>query len=194
MEKGKSKLSKLREKIEGCEKCNLSKSRNNIVIGDGSPNSNILFIGEAPGKEEDLKGVPFVGKAGEMLDELLKTINLKREEVYITNVVLCHPPNNRDPKPEEIEKCTPYLDKQIEIIKPKLICTLGNFATRYILEKYGLEAKSIGKIHGKVFSVGEMNSVEKIIPMYHPAVATYNPNMKDTLKKDFQKIRNYYKT
>jgi len=141
----------MNEEIKNCKRCNLWKTRNNIVIGEGSLNADIMFIGEAPGYYEDKQGRPFVGKAGKILDELLNSVELKREEIYITNILKCRPPGNRDPLPEEIKACTPYLDRQIEIIKPKKICTLGNFATNYIFSSFGLKPESIGKIHGKVF-------------------------------------------
>jgi len=178
----------MNEEIKNCKRCNLWKTRNNIVIGEGSLNADIMFIGEAPGYYEDKQGRPFVGKAGKILDELLNSVELKREEIYITNILKCRPPGNRDPLPEEIKACTPYLDRQIEIIKPKKICTLGNFATNYIFSSFGLKPESIGKIHGKVFKARNLFVSVDIIPLYHPASAVYNPNMKPTLIEDFKKI------
>ena len=158
------------------------------VFGEGSLNAKIMFIGEAPGYYESISGHPFCGPAGKVLDELLDSVGIKREEVYITNILKCRPPGNRSPKTEEIKACTPYLEKQIEIIKPKIICCLGNFATSFIFKKFGLEDKlqGISKIHGKVFIAGDLFTRVKIIPLYHPAVATYNINMKETLKNDFK--------
>ncbi len=185
------KLQLLKEEILNCKKCPLWKTRNNPVLGEGSLNDGIMFIGEAPGFNEDKQGKPFVGRAGEVFDELLNSIDLKRERIYITNVLKCRPPNNRNPSQEEIKTCSPYLNEQIEIIKPKIICCLGNFATDYILKKFDLKDKiqGISKIHGNVFNVSTLNGTIKIIPIYHPAVATYDPNMLKILKKDFENIK-----
>jgi DNA polymerase len=151
----------------------------------------LIFIGEAPGYSEDQQGRPFVGKAGKVLDELLASIGLHRSEVYIANVLKCRPPGNRDPLPAEIEACTPYLDTQLELIQPQVIATLGNFSLTYLFEKFGLHAKKdkISKIHGKVFTVCTIAGVTTIVPLYHPAVAVYNPGMKQTLLEDFQVLR-----
>jgi len=181
----------LTKEIQNCKKCDLCKTRTNPVIGEGSLNAEIIFVGEAPGFNEDKQGRPFVGQAGKILDELLESIKLKREEVYIANILKCRPPNNRNPTQEEIKSCTNYLNRQIEIIKPKIICCLGNFATDFIMKKFGLKdrVQGISKIHGDVFTASTLNGVIKIIPLYHPAVATYNFNMLETLKKDFKKIK-----
>jgi len=175
--------------MSNCKKCILSKTRINIVKGDGNLKAKIMFIGEAPGSNEDKTGKPFCGRAGKILDDLLSSVNLKREDVYITNIVKCRPPKNRDPKPEEIKKCSLFLEKEIEEIDPEIICPLGRFAAKFILSKYNQEIAEIGEIHGKVF---ECDNV-KIIPLYHPAVAIYNPTKINILKKDFKKIciKNY---
>jgi len=180
-------LKEIKDKVLACKKCPLYKTRTYPVIGQGNHQAKIIFIGEAPGFSEDKTGYPFCGKAGKILDELLKSIAIKREDIYICNILKCRPPNNRDPEEKEIKACTPYLKKQIEIIKPKIICALGNYSTRYILEKYNLQDKiqGISKIHGKVFSVDNT----KIIPLYHPAAATYNPNMIEMMKNDFQVLK-----
>jgi len=185
------KLEELKQKILNCRKCELWKTRNNPVVGGGSGNAEIMFIGEAPGFNEDKQGKPFVGKAGKIFDELLSSVNLKREKIYITNILKCRPPENRNPKEEEITACTPYLDKQIAIINPKIIACLGNFATTYILNKFGLKNKiqGISRIHGKIFSVSTLTGKIKIIPLYHPAVATYDNSMLSILKKDFEKLK-----
>lgn len=177
----------LEKQILNCKKCNLYKTRINPVIGEGSLNARIMFIGEAPGFNEDKQGKPFVGQSGKILDKLLESINLKREEIYIANILKCRPPENRNPSNQEILSCSNYLNKQIEIIKPKVICCLGNFATDFILKRFNLkkEIQGISKIHGKVFNVSTLSGKIKIIPLYHPAVATYNMNMFETLKKDF---------
>jgi uracil-DNA glycosylase len=178
------KLLDVKKQIIKCHKCPLYKTRHLPVIGQGNHEADIMFVGEAPGKNEDLQGRPFCGRAGNIFKELLQSVKLKREDVYICNILKCRPPGNRNPKPEEIEACTPYLDKQIKIIKPQVIGCLGNFATRYLLEKYGLEdcIEGISKIHGKIFKTDKL----RLVPLYHPAVATYNPNLKEVLLKDFQ--------
>ena len=159
------------------------------VIGEGSHDAKIIFIGEAPGKNEAKTGKPFCGASGKILDQLLEHIKLDREDVYITNIVKDRPTNNRDPKPEEIELYAPFLDKQIEIIQPKIIATLGRFSMEYIIRKFGLEEKlePISKLHGKKIKIP--NTDMTIIPLYHPAVAVYNRNMLDGLKKDFEILK-----
>ena len=183
------KLLELYEKVKECKKCQLWKTRTNVVFGSGSPDSKIILVGEAPGYWEDQKGKPFVGAAGKFLDELLTIAELKREQVYIANILKCRPPRNRSPRTEEIKACTPFLDEQIEIIKPKIICTLGNFATSYILEKFGFKPQPIGKIHGKVFQVSNLLFQLKIIPLYHPAAGLYRAYMKDTLRKGWEIVK-----
>src|SRR6056297_2494154 len=124
-------LNELNNQIKNCQKCNLHETRSNSVPGQGNPNADIMFVGEAPGFNEDKQGIPFVGRAGKILDKLLQSINLSRENIYIANILKCRPPQNRNPSQEEIKICTHYLDKQISIIKPKIICTLGNYATQF---------------------------------------------------------------
>jgi len=133
-----------------------------------------------------------VGKAGKILDELLGSVGLERSEVYIANVLKCRPPGNRNPATVEIRACTPYLDAQMEIIKPTVIATLGNFSLGYIFNKFGLKADKISKIHGKVFKVSTIAGIKKIVPLYHPAVATYNPGMKEVLIDDFKELANCF--
>ncbi len=190
MDKAKE-IENIKKQIEKCQKCPLCKTRLNPVIGEGSLDPKIMFIGEAPGANEDKQGRPFCGRAGNILDSLLEHIGIKREEVYITNIVKCRPPNNRNPFAEEIENCSPYLDRQIEIIKPQLIATLGNFSTSYILKKLAnkKDVPGISKIHGKVFLIKHKEKKLFIVPLYHPAVATYNPNTLPTLKKDFHILK-----
>ena len=184
-------LEKIREEVLRCKKCNLWKTRKNPVFGEGNEHAKIFFCGEAPGYHESMTGKPFCGAAGKILDKLLDSIGLKRKEIYITNIVKLRPPNNRNPTQEEIKACSPYLDRQIEIIKPKIICCLGNFATAYIMKKFGLKDKvqGISKIHRKVFLVSTLFGPVKIIPLYHPAVATYNANMFKIIKKDFEILK-----
>jgi len=188
-EKIEKELGKIKDEVLNCKKCSLYKTRTYPVIGQGSHQAKIIFCGEAPGASEDRTGYPFCGAAGKILDELLESVGIKRKEIYICNILKCRPPGNRNPKPEEIKVCVLYLERQIEIIKSKVICALGNYSTAFIMEKYGLkeQIQGISKIHGNVF---ETKKGIKIIPFYHPAVATYNPNMKETLKKDFQILKN----
>ncbi|MFP4045842.1 MAG: type-4 uracil-DNA glycosylase [Candidatus Aenigmatarchaeota archaeon] len=182
------KMKELEEKTRECKRCKLHEDRTNAVPGEGSYEAGIMFIGEAPGRQEDLEGRPFVGRAGDILDDLLEKIGLERNEVYIANILKCRPPRNRDPKKEEIKKCTPYLDKQIQLLDPRIIVPLGNFAAKYILEKYNFEKKSIGKVHGEVYEVSNLKGRVTIVPQYHPAAATYDPSKKDVLEEDFKGV------
>ncbi|MBU1137145.1 uracil-DNA glycosylase [Patescibacteria group bacterium] len=193
MKTANKKLKQIRDGVVDCQKCPLYQTRTLPVIGQGSHDAKIVFVGEAPGQNEDKTGRPFCGQAGGILDELLASIGQPRENVYICNILKCRPPQNRNPLENEIKACTPYLEGQIEAIKPKVIAALGNYSMAFILKKYGLEDKieGISKIHGKVFKVGESFGEIRIIPLYHPAVAVYNANMKETLKKDFLIIKNF---
>jgi len=182
-------MKKLEEKIKNCKKCPLGMLRTNAVPGSGSYDADVMFVGEAPGYWEDQKGLPFVGRAGKVLDELLAEIGLKREDVYITNIVKCRPPNNRDPNEDEIKACSPYLDRQIDIIRPKIIVPLGRHSMSYILRKFGFEPEPISKIHGKIFEARILFGRIIIMPMYHPAVALYRPQLKEELRRDFKKLR-----
>lgn len=177
------------DEVKACRKCGLWKGRKNAVPGEGNLDATVMFIGEAPGYWEDVKGRPFVGAAGKFLDELLSRGGFSRGEVYITNVVKCRPPGNRDPLPGEIETCTPYLNRQISIIKPKFIVTLGRHAASYILPKAGFETEGITKIHGRVYEANIFGFKVVIIPMYHPAAALYNAKYRDALNRDFQLLR-----
>jgi DNA polymerase len=159
------------------------------VIGEGNHDAKIMFVGEAPGRNEAKTGRPFCGAAGKILDELLKEADLKREDVYVTNIVKDRPQNNRDPLPEEIEIYGPFLDKQIEIIKPKIIATLGRFSMNYILQKFGHQMETIGKMHGTMVDAEASYGPIKIAILYHPAVAIYNRNQLDELKKDFRILK-----
>lgn len=161
------------------------------VIGEGSHQAKIMFIGEAPGKNEAATGRPFVGAAGKFLNEFLLSAEIKREDVYITNIVKDRPPFNRDPLPEEIEIYGPFLDRQIEIIQPAVIATLGRFSMDYIMRKFNLLNKlnSIGNLHGQIFEAESSYGNIKIVPLYHPAAAIYNNNLKETLKEDFKILK-----
>ncbi|MDP3792634.1 MAG: uracil-DNA glycosylase [bacterium] len=190
-------LRKVKDEIVAGKKLPLYKERikNKVhpVIGEGSHHAKIIFIGEAPGKNEAETGRPFCGASGRILDELLNSINIPRSAVYITNIVKDRPPMNRDPLPNEIEAYAPYLDRQIEIIKPQIIATLGRFSMVYIINRLGLSSKleSISKMHGKILEAKTNYGTVKIIPLYHPAVAVYNGNMKEALKKDFEVLKQF---
>ena len=179
----------LADEIRICRKCGLWRQRKNAVPGEGNLDAAVTLIGEAPGYWEDVKGRPFVGAAGKILDEMLSRAGISRSDVYVTNVVKCRPPENRDPLPSEIETCTPYLDRQIKIVKPKFIATLGRHAASYILAKAGFETESIAKIHGRVYESNLLGFEVFIIPVYHPAAALYNAKYRVELNKDFQLLK-----
>jgi len=174
-------ISDLYGAVKDCTKCPLYKLAKNPVPGAGNTNTQIMFIGEGPGEKEDELGEPFVGRAGQLLDEMLASIDLKREDVYIANVVKHRPPGNRDPKPEEVAACWPYLERQIEIIKPKLIVCLG----RHSLGRFLPDVGPISAVHGRAFRKKD----QAFMALYHPAVGLYNGGMRDTLFKDFAKIK-----
>ena len=161
------------------------------VIGEGSHDAQIVFIGEAPGKNEAVTGKPFCGASGKILNQLLSHIRTKREDVYITNIVKDRPMDNRDPKPEEIKLYAPFLIKELEIIQPKVIATLGSFSMDFIMKHFGLEGdiQVISKIHGKTFEVGAPWGSVTIVPLYHPAVAVYNRTRLSELEKDFEILK-----
>ncbi len=186
-----NKLKEIKDEVLKCKKCSLYKNRNYPVIGQGSHDAEIMFIGEAPGAQEDKTGHPFCGRAGTILDELLNSVSIKRQDIYICNILKCRPPSNRDPEIKEIESCTPYLERQIKIIKPKIICSLGRYSMEFLMKRFGLENKIelISKIHGNLFEIKIGSEKLKFVAFYHPAVAIYNPNMKEILKKDFQILK-----
>jgi uracil-DNA glycosylase family 4 len=168
-------------KIRDCDKCDLCGARTKFVFGSGSAEARIMFVGEAPGKNEDLQGLPFVGQAGKLFDELLGSIGYDRSEVFIANVLKCRPPGNRDPRIEEIDACKDYLMEQIKIIDPKIICTMGRFSTQLLLDTN----KGISSLRGKIFRIE--NRI--IMPINHPAAALYAPSKMGVLEEDFQKIK-----
>lgn len=174
-----SELTGLYREIKVCQKCILAQGRTNTVPGEGPSDAEIMFIGEGPGFHEDRQGRPFVGAAGNYLDELLERIELRRDDVYITNVIKCRPPGNRDPQPEEIEACRPYLDRQIELIRPHLVVTLGRFSMR----RYFPNA-SISRIHGQPKRVGSVI----YYPMFHPAAALHQPRWRSLVQEDMERI------
>ena len=158
-------------RVRVCQKCGLWKSRKNAVPGEGSVDAKVMFVGEAPGYSEDLQGRSFVGMAGKFLDQLLLGIGYARKEVFITNVVKCRPPNNRDPTPHEIATCTPYLEEQFMVIQPETVVALGNHSATYFLSKAGLDFEGISHVHGKVFEATFDGKRINILPMYHPTAA-----------------------
>jgi len=179
-----SELKELKNIVLNCNLCNLSKTRTNIVFGEGNPHSKIFFIGEAPGRDEDLQGKPFVGRSGQLLTKMIENVlNIKREEVYITNIVKCRPPQNREPEIEEIESCKPYLLKQIDIVKPKIIVTLGRIAFKYLLN----EEIPITKARGNIYN---FNGI-KVIPTYHPSYLLRNPSKKKEAFIDLKLIKEF---
>jgi len=185
----KESLKAVASEIRICSKCELSKTRKNAVAGEGNPQSQIMFIGEAPGYWEDVKGKPFVGAAGKFLDTLLATISFEREDVFIGNVLKCRPPRNREPTPNEIQTCTPYLDRQIRIIQPKIIVTLGNYSTAYIFLKANLPFSSITQVHGRIYNASVLDMPVTVFPTFHPAAALYSARYKEELTNDFQKLK-----
>ena len=179
-------LGNLYHSIQNCQKCSLHKLRNNLVFGAGNPDAELMLIGEAPGREEDLQGKPFVGAAGRLLTEALGRVGLSRADVYIANILKCRPPGNRNPQPEEIEVCFPYLERQIEIIKPKLICTMGNFASQLLLKT----SQGITHIRGKIQWYKESTSV---IPIFHPAACIYKPGWERDFLEDLKMVHDELK-
>jgi DNA polymerase len=174
-------LPKLSASLHDCQRCQLSAGRTQVVFGTGNPRASIMFVGEAPGFYEDREGEPFVGAAGKLLTELLRSIGLERSDIYIANVIKCRPPNNRDPLPDEIDTCKPFLLQQIALIQPKLVCTLGNFATQTLLER----KVGITKVRGQVIQLEHF----VVFPLLHPAAALHQGNLRVPLKEDFQKLK-----
>lgn len=172
------------EEARGCVACPLHQTRTTVVFGSGNADADLMFIGEAPGANEDKLGLPFVGQAGKLLDKLLTEIGLDRADVFIANTVKCRPPNNRDPHPHEIESCNGYLRRQVQLIEPSVICTLGNFATKLLRG----DTTGISRIHGReeVRRIGPR--AVRLLPLYHPAAALYTPSTLETLRADFQRI------
>ena len=172
------------EEAQGCVACQLHQSRTRVVFGAGNADADLMFVGEAPGANEDRLGLPFVGQAGKLLDKLLAEIGLDRQDVFICNTIKCRPPDNRDPHPHEIEACRPYLFRQIELIEPTVICTLGNFSTKLLRG----DTTGISRLHGQaeVRVIGPR--AVRLYPLYHPAAALYTPSTLETLRADFGRI------
>ena len=180
-----TQLQAIREDIGDCQRCRLHSSRRNIVFGVGKPNARLVFVGEAPGADEDVQGEPFVGKAGQLLTRIIEAIKLKRSEVYIANVVKCRPPGNRDPQDDEIQTCIPFLKKQLAAIQPRIICTLGRYSTQALLEtREGITALR-GRFH-------ELQNGMKVMPTYHPSFLLRYPEKKREVWEDMQKVQKEY--
>jgi uracil-DNA glycosylase family 4 len=180
----REQLKEVYERALGCTACPLHQSRTTVVFGAGNADADLMFIGEGPGANEDKQGLPFVGRAGKLLDTLLEEIGLERPAVFIANVVKCRPPGNRDPHPEEIESCHPYLRAQVELIEPRVICTLGNFSTKLLRG----DPTGISRLHGQdeVRTIGAR--AIRLLPLFHPAAALYTPSSLQTLRDDFARI------
>jgi uracil-DNA glycosylase len=180
----RAELERLSHDWRGCQKCALAAERTQVVVGTGHPDADLMFVGEAPGFHEDKQGLPFVGQAGKLLDSLLAEIGLARAQVYIANVLKCRPPGNRDPQPDEIEACETHLFKQVELIQPRVICTLGNFATKLLTgQPYG-----ITRVRGRAQRHRIAGVELQLYPIFHPAAALYTPAMLNTLREDFGRL------
>ena len=179
-----TELHAYRDEVAGCTRCALAGGRTQVVFGSGDPNADLMFVGEAPGFHEDKQGVPFVGAAGKLLDQLLTGIGLTRADVYVANVIKCRPPGNRDPLPEEIEACEAHLWRQIELIQPRVVATLGNFATKLLSGR----PSGITRVHGQEQETTLGGRRVLLYPLYHPAAALYTPRMLDVLKSDFARL------
>jgi DNA polymerase len=177
-------LHALGEQVSACTRCRLAQTRTQVVFGVGNPHADLMFVGEAPGFHEDKQGLPFVGQAGKLLDGLLAGIGLSRSDVYIANTLKCRPPGNRDPAPDEIESCEPHLFRQVELIQPKVVATLGNFATKLLSGKQ----MGITRVHGVEQETTVGGNRVLLYPLYHPAAALYTPAMLEVLKEDFARI------
>lgn len=181
---GEHELAALAALASGCERCRLVHGRVNVVFGSGNPNADLMLVGEAPGFHEDRQGIPFVGSAGKLLDRLLGSIGLARDDVYVANVLKCRPPGNRDPLPDEIEACEGYLFRQVSLVGPTVIATLGNFATRVLSGR----AHPITSVHGRPRRQTIGSLPVTLYPLYHPAAALYTPAMLRTLEEDFARL------
>jgi uracil-DNA glycosylase len=180
----REELVELFREVSRCERCPLHRTRTKAVFGAGNANADLMFVGEAPGQQEDLLGLPFVGRAGKLLDTLLEEVGLARGDVFIANVLKSRPPGNRDPEPDEIEACKPYLHRQIDLIEPKVICTLGNFATKLLTRSQ----RGITGVHGRP-QVHELGGrTVRVFPLYHPAAALRSTKTLDELREDFSRL------
>ena len=180
----KLSLKDLKDKYANCQRCSLGRGRKHLVFGEGNSRAKLVFVGEAPGREEDLQGYPFVGRAGKLLDKILAAIGLQRSDIYITNILKCRPPNNRDPEPQEISTCQQILWEQLEVMKPKLICALGRFAAQTLLNSQ----ERIGRLRGQWFDLRGI----KLLVTYHPAYLLRNPGDKRLVWDDVKKLKKEY--
>ena len=179
----------LNKQITNCKKCHLWTTRKHVVPGEGNVNADVMFIGEAPGKVEDETGRPFVGRAGKLLDDTFKKVGITRQDVFITSILKCRPPNNRNPRKDEVEACTPYTLEQIKIISPKVIVPLGNVALKWLNKMFGLNIGPITKSHGKCYNAKQFGMKIKIMPIYHPAYVLRGlPSRRPVFESDMQKI------
>jgi uracil-DNA glycosylase family 4 len=174
-------IESVRVELGDCQRCKLAPKRTNIVFGSGNPNADLVFVGEAPGFDEDQQGQPFVGRAGQLLTKIIESINLKREDVYICNVLKCRPPDNRNPEPDEVAACNPFLRKQLAAIRPKIVCCLGTFAAQTVLQTAG----SISKLRGRFLDMDGM----RVIATFHPAYLLRSPEKKREVWEDMKQIR-----
>ena len=181
-------MNQITSEARSCLNCALGDHRKNVVIGSGSLDASIVLVGEAPGRKEDESGLPFVGSAGKLLDGLLESSGLSREDIFIGNILKCRPPGNRRPKKAEVGTCEGYLTRQLEIIKPKVIAPMGNSALAYFQSKYGLGDEVIGDAHGKVFEVETSWGKVQLVPLYHPAAAIYRRQLLGDLEKDMKRV------
>jgi uracil-DNA glycosylase len=180
----RERLKELYREASTCTKCQLAQTRTTVVFGSGNADADLMFVGEAPGANEDKQGLPFVGQAGKLLEKLLGEIGLTRGDVFICNTLKCRPPGNRDPHPEEIATCEPYLRQQVELIQPKVICTLGNFATKLLRG----DPAGITRVHGQPETRTFGSHAVRLYPIFHPAAALYTPSMLETLRVDFARL------
>jgi DNA polymerase len=184
----KKAMDEVAREIERCDRCGMSEDCTNKVMGVGNLDTKLVLVGEAPGREEDNKGKPFVGRAGSLLNELLKEADIDRDDIFITNILKCRPPGNRKPRKGEIKECLGHLMDQLNIIEPEVIAPMGNVATSVFFEIYGIERNSIGRVHGKTYKINTEWGNTLLVPIYHPAAAVYNRNLKPELVKDMKKI------
>jgi uracil-DNA glycosylase family 4 len=182
------RLEEVSREVVACSLCGLYEGRLNPVPGEGDPDSPVVFVGEAPGREEDEQGRPFVGSAGRLFDRLLGEAGMEREGVYITNILKCRPPGNRRPKSGEIAACSKHLERQLEIIVPTVISPMGNSATGHLMRRFGLKRRSIGRVHGKLYPVEAPWGRAYVFPLYHPAAVLYNRRLEDELRLDLEAL------
>ena len=183
-----TRMDALREKAQSCTRCGLCESRTNAVVGSGCLDAEIVLVGEAPGRAEDELGLPFVGRAGKLLDDILGKAGLSRDDVFIMNVVKCRPPNNRRPKKGEVDACGRFIAEQLDIIRPGVVAPMGNSSISYFFEKHGLGKAVVGDVHGLEYEIDAGWGVFKLVPLYHPAAAIYNRRLVEELERDMKRL------